>query len=170
MTRYANQYGGGVFNNGPQLILQNTTIAENENFGNGGGAISYGTITDTNSNITGNSTYYSGGGLFSTGAFYSHNNIILSNMVTGGVPTNSEVVTGGGAYFYGMNLVGGSGATFNASLSIATENADLTMVFANTDAYGAGILADNGGQVRTVALLPDFANPAIDRGYLFHPD
>jgi hypothetical protein len=166
----ANDVGGGVFVNGPLLTLVNATITGNEVLvGDGGGVAGYGNVSATNATLTGNTAGQGGGGIFASGALYSHNSIILSNTVSLGSLTGSEVAAGGGVFFYGGNLVGASGTTFGASIYLAVSNADPTQVFAATTGSGAGVLADNGGAVQTVALLPDFANPAVDGGYAALP-
>ena len=186
--------GGGIGASFGNVTLTNSTVSGNStamDYGGGGGiGTSSGNVTVTNSTVSGNSTageYARGGGIGT-----SSGNVTVTNSTVSGNSTAGEYARGGGTHAFSgditlinsitignvttYNGVDGEqidGSTVNTSgLSIIGGNA--TLIFAQTaevlDGNGiatgvqAGVLADNGGPVQTIALLADPANPALDAG------
>ncbi len=160
-TEGLNAEGGGAAAGG-NATLANATLAANATEGSGsqgGGLYADGDITVFKSTVTGNLTEGSGaegGGIFHSGVAIFGDTIVLGNAATG---TES-----------GNDLASTNDATPEirgaAILGDGTETAE--DVFAQTvelaDGITAGVLADNGGQVATVALLAQSSNPALDAG------
>ncbi len=142
--------GGGTY--AYRATLTNSTVSGNSTAGvsASGGGISSGTATLTNSTVSGNSTAgidAYGGGIFVGSALSLTNSIVLGN--------DSAQTT--------ENEITGAAPTLNNSII----SGDTALVFALTQANGsatAGVLADNGGPVQTIALLADAGNPALDAG------
>ncbi len=177
---YAGTWGGGVHNDGT-ATLTNTTVSGNSigDGAAGGGIANFGTATLTNTTVAGNSVDLgTGGGIHNRGTatltsttvsgnsvdLYSYlgagsgidnsygtatltNTIVLGNAPT--VPNNSEIL--GTITRAGPNMIGGSAA------DVFAETVD-------NDGVDAGLLADNGGAVQTIALKNDASNPALDAG------
>ncbi len=104
-----------------------------------------GTATLTNTTVSGNKASGYGGGIHNNGTATLTNSIVLGNSG----PNEPEI--SGTIIEKGPNVIGGS----------ATD------VFAETvdnDGVAAGLLADNGGPVQTIALKNDASNPALDAG------
>jgi hypothetical protein len=180
-------YGGGIFGfTGSSITLTNATLSGNS--ANYGGGILGGynnPITLTNSTVTGNSAGGDGGGIYNFGANATttlSNSIVAGNAAAdsgddlyGGNNSSAELV------FTGGNIIGSAPANFASQTGAPTATIDgtsqteLETVFAavapvdpdgtgGLDPFFAGVLADNGGRVPTIALNPDAANPAIDTG------
>jgi VCBS repeat-containing protein len=159
-----NASGGGL--KGSDVTLINSTVSGNSVAGvgaDGGGIQSSSTVTLTNSTVSGNSVTGSsafGGGIDAAGTVTLTNAIVLGN-------DNAHDATdeiNGTVVANGLNIVGTGGDTDPGDHRI---NADPTLVFAQTVANGAataGVLANNGGPVQTIALKLDAANPALDAG------
>ncbi len=147
-------HGGGIV--GTALTLTNTTLWGNAAEGplaSGGGARAAGTITATNATVLGNTATDS-----DSGAFHAGGELRLTDSI---LALNGAV--SGSLVLAGSNLLP-SDTVPNLTLFQGTTPAGeflLGDVFAALDA-GIPVLADNGGPVWTVALLPDAANPAID--------
>ena len=155
--------GGGIYGGG-DTVLTNVTLSGNSANQGGGLYQTSGTVTATNTTITGNSAASKGGGftvLFADATFA--NSIVAGN----DAPTNGDAHSGSGATvtYSGGNIVGD---TLYDDAAAQPGTIALTDIFADvgTNDIGvtAGLLADNGGPVETVALNPDIANPALDAG------
>lgn len=170
-------YGGGAYAGGV-LFLTNSTVVGNGTFsdyGTGGGLASRGDMIIESSTITGNGAGDFGGGIAAEGDITVSNSIILGNF--GSQDEYNEVFesTDGGAdgliTITGSNIIGADTISFDTGSRIdpasvgTVVNADPTLVFAaTTNATGviSGVLANNGGNQPTVALLNDVGNPALD--------
>lgn len=172
-TALLNNGGGLVVSGGGSI--SNATIAGNSANGYGGGisfvAGQVAALVIVNTTITGNATNAEGGGLYIRGAGPAGARVALSNsIVTGNIvtknvaPVASDIEMGEGASLtkIGGNIVGANVYSFAGSLGGTTAG----NVFAETVDIGggvmAGVLADNGGRVKTVALKASATNPAID--------
>ena len=156
--------GGTAGGNGTlTAVLTNTTLSGNSAVLFGGGV--FGTdLTIVNTTVSGNVAGTSAGGVGNLGPSIVTNSIILGN--TTASLTSNEVFTAP-TTLTGLNIIGASMTDFDASASANAINADPATVFANTVANGgvtAGLLANNGGSVQTIALRPDALNPALDVG------
>lgn len=154
--------GGGIW--GLTVTLTNSTVSGNSTAGGiaDGGGIFGNTVTLTNSTVSGNSTagsFSEGGGIFGFTSVTLTNSIVLGNdsAQTALEETSRTVIANG------LNIVG-TGNDTNGSDGVI--NADPTNVFAQTVDIGggvlAGVLANNGGPVQTIALKADATNPALD--------
>jgi CSLREA domain-containing protein len=183
----AGQNGGAVFATGTST-LANVTLSGNSAGLNGGGlyvevSSFTRTITVDNSTITGNSAagpdaaggigvraVASGGGT-SVGhvTLQLANSIVMGNAAANGLQVGTSVGAPGNTDtpsattdYLGGNIIG-SDVYSLATVVGSTTAAD---VFAETTDIGggvmAGVLADNGGAVWTVALNTSATNPAID--------
>ncbi|MEM7058125.1 MAG: choice-of-anchor Q domain-containing protein [Pseudomonadota bacterium] len=168
------QSSGAGFYAAGAIVSMNSTISGNSTSGavsaGGGFYNAFGNVTLTNSTITGNSTTgtgSSGGGIYSAGA--SDQNIeLVDSILAGNVATQGA---GNDLYFFtafnptttytGTNIVGRD--LFNGSADVGDVTA--TQIFEQTvdnNGVEAGLLADNGGPVQTIALRADPFNPALD--------
>ena len=179
--------GGGIFGY-TAATLTNSTVSGNATYGESadGGGIAGGTVTLTGSTVSGNATtadFSYGGGIGAT-------TVTLTSSTVSGNATGSQFASGGGIFGHfveltnsivlgndatqagnpeifviaeqtanGLNIVG-TGDDADGSDGII--NADPAAVFAQISETGAGVLADNGGSVQTIALKADITNPALD--------
>ncbi|MEM7506176.1 MAG: choice-of-anchor Q domain-containing protein [Pseudomonadota bacterium] len=159
-------YGGGIAVGSGFARLTNTTVAGNFTDGDGavGGGIYGGEVALYNSTISGNiSGDARGGGIYAPGQIILSNSIVLGNEAL--LAEGDEIESDGETTFTGLNIVGGSGDVFDASVSANVINADATLVFEETGNDGGatfGIPANNGGPVETIALSDNHRNPALD--------
>ena len=148
--------GGGI--TATTATFTNATVSGNS-AGDIGGGIRATTATLTNSTVSGNSAGNDGGGIYATVEATLTNSIVLGN----DAPSGDDVVTLGTLDFAGGNIVGTNVFQGNTDVGNTTAAA----VFAATVDIGggvlAGVLADNGGPVQTIALRHDLTNPALDR-------
>ena len=181
-------YGGGLFTSGGTTI-SHSTISGNSTaggFAGGGGVQSNDTTTISHSTISGNSIVGSsaeGGGANSRGALTLFDSIVLGNVSTQNSSDelfeHEEASVGGDGTptYLGLNIVGtgsdtnGADGRINASPAAVFAANVQTLVDNNGDgtpetptgAFG-GVLADNGGDVDTIALRDNPTNPALDAG------
>ena len=182
---HASGDGGGVYIGGRATIgVSNSTLANNS-AGDAGGAIygySFNTVNLVNATVTGNSAGGDGGGLYTWGKGFTS----IANSIIAGNDAGSE---GDDLYselseedlvFAGGNIIGSAPVNFtptgNAPVTIdGASHAALETVFADValvdpdgmggiPAFHAGVLADHGGPVATVALRAAATNPALDGG------
>lgn len=179
--------GAGIDNLGTLTILR-CTIANNTNGKqSGGGLVSQGDLTVTNSTFFGNSAVDDGGAILVTGAatfsdctitentasdrymeigypnggggICAYSSITLKNTIVAG---NHSATTApdisGNITSQGYNLVGDGTGIFNLMPAVGDQ---IGTSKAPIDP-GLGTLANNGGPTETCALLPD--SPAIDAG------
>ena len=172
-TSGAASEGGGAFAEGA-VVIGNSTISSNATIGTyseGGGVYGEDAITVTNGTISGNSARGSsaeGGGLFSAGgaSVTLRNSIVLGNISA--QAANDEISQQSGApTLIGFNIIGRDAASGADVFDGATDVGDTTAaeVFAaTTDNNGAsaGVLADNGGELASIALRQNLSNPALD--------
>jgi predicted outer membrane repeat protein len=154
--------GGGVYNSGG-LLLTNATIANNSAY-NGGGlynaACGCGNAALYDSTFTGNYAKQFGGGIHNAGGTVSLTNSLVAG--NGAGYHGPDVETGSATTnYYGVNLFSQAGVGRPGTDIVQP---DLTQVFANLttidpdgvpnsgDEFSAGTLANNGGQVQTVAI------------------
>ena len=152
--------GGGVFVSGT-ATLTDVTVSGNTAASNSGGVQAGSALIATNLTVTGNTAGFGGGGLGfgNVGAASSiTNSIVLGNSA----PGNADITAAFGFTSVGGNIIGTN--VFSGSTDIGdTTAAD---VFAQTVDIGggvlAGVLANNGGTVQTIALNAAVTNPALD--------
>ncbi|MEO0892150.1 MAG: choice-of-anchor Q domain-containing protein [Pseudomonadota bacterium] len=169
---------GGAINNDGNTTLINTTLVANSargSFGEGGAVYHRGPSTSFDSQsldllnvtITGNASSNEGGGVYLDGGNVTiANSIILGNDALSGSEIGYSFGTGP-AVDLGGNLFGGD-ATEVFDATETTAGAD--GIAGNADDGLAGVLANNGGQVQTVALNNSDTNPALDVGTAFSLD
>jgi hypothetical protein len=151
--------GGGV--SCRRVTLINSTVSGNSTAGvdaNGSGV--YGdVVTLTGSTVSGNSARNnpSGSGVVGYGAVMLTNSIVLGNGASGSGVSGPLTLVGG-------NIVGAN--VFDGPTDVGNTTADEVFSVTLEIAPGvrAGVLADNGGAVATIALLDDPRNPALDAG------
>ncbi len=177
-TEGVNSFGGGL--HATEMVVINSTISGNHNQKSLGGGLFATEMVVINSTISGNHSQNLGSGIFVTNNSASltlTNSIVLGNNSQLEVPDalGDLVVfaTGATIDFQGLNIIGPGNDTDDSDNII---NAALDDVFADVvkidpdgtpdsgDEFETGALADNGGLVRTIALLRDSANPALDSG------
>lgn len=166
--------GGAIFSLSGSVSVTNSTFVGNQalqgdvvNEPSGGAIFSNGgPIGSTylnNVTMTGNLAEFQGGGLFVNNASSDvtiTNSIILGNKAT-------ETTDGFGNEVDGLNA-----PAFDISNSI-TDGDNAAEIFAETVTVNdrtAGVLADNGGPVQTVALIGSLLNPALDAATSTGPD
>jgi membrane-bound inhibitor of C-type lysozyme len=139
------QFGGGIYNESTgDITLTNVTVSGN-NAQFGGGIYNEGTLVLTNATIANNSADNSGGGIDQAGGTVTlSNTIIYGNTASVNSPDVLGAFTSDG-----NNIIGDVGtATGFGSDTIGDPNLD--------------VLAENGGETRTHALLA--GSIAIDAG------
>ena len=170
--------GGGIATDS-QLTLTGSTVSDNSAGYLGGGiyASRAPSITLTNSTVSGNSTTASDGKGGGIAAYYDSPVALVNDTVSG----NSSAEGGGlflsdraapGSAIANSIVLGNSGGDIAALATLPTPIASLygagiapATVFAALDPHtGGGLLADNGGPTRTIALLNDPHNPALNHG------
>ena len=142
--------GGAIQNNYATLNLTNVTLHANRASSNGGGIYNAaGTTTVVSNTISGNSAASNGGGIYNAaGILNLENSVVANNTVfTGASDMYGTVIS------RGHNLVKEtSGAVFIARTGDITTGDDPKL----------GVLTDNGGPTKTMALLS--GSPAINAG------
>lgn len=167
--------GGGVA--GGTITLVNATVAWNATTGlaSNGGGVSGDLVRLTNSTITGNAAASTvnggstGGGVAFAERLETTDSIILGNRGAANAERSGDellaALPGAVISASGLTVIGESDAVF-AGADPNVIHADPLLVFAETRAVGdgrlGGVLADNGGPVRTVALSLSSLNPALD--------
>ncbi|HXG78677.1 MAG TPA: choice-of-anchor Q domain-containing protein, partial [Methyloceanibacter sp.] len=148
--------GGGIFAI-VDATLTNSTVSGNS-AGTFGGGIRAPTADLTNSTVSGNSANVEGGGVDAITANLT-NSIVLGNAAASGAEISGSTVMAGGN-IVGTNVFRGNtdiGNTTAAQVFAQTVDIDL-----GAGVVLAGVLADNGGPVQTIALKLDATNPALD--------
>lgn len=166
----AGLFGGGLLLSGATTVT-NATIHANSADDGGGIAISGGDHLINNATINANTARYDGGGLALLQGYATLANSIVSSNEAGGLGgaiASVQTSPPGTGLDLATVLLVANAATSNPTISGLYYGSflslgDPTRIFAETDpGSGAGILADNGGPVETVALLIDPSNFAID--------
>lgn len=164
----AGAIGGGIVS-ATTISATNSTISGNTTTGAnapGAGLAAVGSISLINSTVSGNATLGAnspGAGIFANGTVTLTNSIVLGNDAA--QSTGDELLTTGSVVANGLNIVGANQAAFDVTGHTGIVNANPASVFAQTVANGsttAGVLANNGGTVQTIALKLDATNPALD--------
>lgn len=111
---YAQDAGGGIYNEGT-LALQGGTIQNNKaNSGNGGGIYNTNTgmLNVSGGTITSN-TALKGGGIYNAGTLTFSNGTISNNNVTSNTESFTSAIDGGGIYNAGTMTISGGAITNN---------------------------------------------------------
>ena len=137
--------GGGIYNSGGSVTLNNSTVSGNTSDDDGAGIINSGSMTLTNSTVSGNVGGRIGGGISNRGGTLTISNTIIAGNTAPTGPDCSGLPTS-----LGYNLIGDDAGCGFASVTGDLVNVDPVL----------GPLQDNGGPTFTRALLP--ASPAID--------
>ncbi|PYG26724.1 beta strand repeat-containing protein [Pelagimonas varians] len=168
--------GGGIANLGTALIT-GTTIEGNSAFAYGA-VSSEGTTTFVNSTIVGNQSVWAPffGDVVHTGVEMSfiqstmtaNSGGLSSDLGFGGDTIQNSLLVGNGGYNF-SGLIHDDSANFHIGgyladiVGFSGFTDDVNLFFADI-VDGVAQAGDNGGPVRTVALLNDWENPAIDAG------
>ncbi len=150
--------GGGIFNSlDGTLTVGNSTISDNSAAGNGGGIANLGGSTHITFCTIYNNRASDSGGILTSDYEIPGGHIFKSEMTMRNsiVAANGPVDASGSFISRGYNLIQ-KGATFTPATGDKL-GADLSYLFA-----GNVQLSDNGGPTRTLALLPDPRNPALN--------
>jgi hypothetical protein len=150
--------GGGIASHGT-LLLFNTTVDDNtalDDATGGGGIVSFGTAILVNATLAGNTVIGATGGGLSVGSGIAtlNNTIVALNLGINGALPFPDDIAGAVASTSQYNLVGTGGS---GGLSDGVNHNHV-----GVGNPGLGTLADNGGPIQTVALLP--GSPALDAG------
>ena len=154
--------GAAILSAQATLDIANATIAGNMGYSGFDGAIviTSGKVHVTNTTITGNDGY----GVVNNGELRLDNSIVSGNL------NGVEYLHGPRTYFDGTIVSGNAGTNIRKADSFPVKGLVFTSagpedIFAGIDPLtGGGLLADNGGPVRTVALKAGASNPALDSG------
>jgi len=177
--------GGGIFNNGGDLVVNNSTISNNVadgTLGNGGGLhVKTGTATVLLSTFSANSTLNNGGGLYNNATLSVNASTVANNEATvngGGIANNNTLsvtlknsIVATNTAAAGFDLSNNTGTFVSNGYNLIGQ--DDSNVFPNqaTDIEGTasviidpllGALGDNGGDTFTHALLE--GSPAYNMG------
>ena len=137
--------GGGIYNGGGPLTLNNSNITNNttSGFGASGGGIysvlgnnNNGTLTMNNSNITGNTCGTTGGGLYNNGTLIVNSSNITGN--TGGTGAGGGLTNFGGTATISNSVVSGN---VRGGIRTSSDFANLTVTgstISNNTATSAG--------------------------------
>ncbi|MEM9060687.1 MAG: calcium-binding protein [Pseudomonadota bacterium] len=172
---YGNGKGGAVYVTlGTYLTGERVTFADNSASELGGAVYSYGTLELTNATVAGNSAGTLGGGVYTKGFYGTTLNFSTITSNFAGTQGGATFTTGYATLSVSNSLILGNYAQSESELgggNTSTTNSivggDASLIFAQTaTSNGAvgGVLADNDGFVRTVALLNEGTNAAIDAG------
>jgi hypothetical protein len=134
----ANNYGGGIFNDG-DLTLSNSTLSGNS-ANDGGGIFNYGTATVSNSTLSGNSANDSGGGIFNYGTATVSNSTLSGNSANdGGGIFNDGDLTLSNSTLSGNSANDSGGGIFNdGDLTLSNS----TLIGNSANDSGGGIFND----------------------------
>ncbi|MEM7057623.1 MAG: tail fiber protein [Pseudomonadota bacterium] len=186
--------GGGIFAIG-DVRLTNSTISENSvsgDFSLGGGISSTVSVSLTNTTVSANSATSNGGGIHSEAVDLTSSTIsgnvsglsgggIYSEAIENGITLTDSIVVGNSATIrdddLSLSTISATMITYNGSNIVgndlfygSTDVGDTTaaQIFATTfdnNGVDAGVLADNGGPVQTIALNTALSNPALDNSF-----
>jgi hypothetical protein len=155
----ASRYGAALYLRPGVTTISNSTLTGNSAADTGGAILTEGnTLSIYNSTISGNTAGSGGGGIYGyatpVGSLSLNSTIIAGNTSGSGGPDISEKITTGGDYnLVGIADVGGFtlGGTHNLTGTSATPLNPML-----------GVLANNGGPTKTMALLA--GSPCISAG------
>ena len=167
----------GLYNSGHATLTNSSTFENSLGVGNEGSlTVSGVTIFDNATGISNNGFGRAAvenvtlvgnevGVINADGASASLVNLTITGNDTGVVQAVGQQ-SSTGSVSLSNSLVVGNAVVDMADPLVRAENnligGDASMIFAEVDANGAGVLADNGGTIRTVALSDDANNPALD--------
>ncbi|MBL8384781.1 MAG: SBBP repeat-containing protein, partial [Burkholderiales bacterium] len=169
-------WGGGIYNDGGVVTLERVTISGNTSSKDGGGINNAGSgaaLSLTNVTVSGNTATGVGGGIYTNRAITITNSTIALNSSAGGAD-GIHIQGGGSATLANTILYNPAGINSNAALISVGGNLDsdgtagLGAVGDSSGTAGTpldphlGALQDNGGTVRTHALLA--GSPGINAG------
>lgn len=170
-------YGGAAYA-GVSLSFTNSTATGNGTFADysaGGGLAARGDIFIESSTITGNGSGGSGGAIAAEGDVTVSNSIIVGSFSGDGIYNEvfeSQYAGSDGLItISGANIIGRDDLGFSITGNVdqtstgTVVNAypeDVFAITSNATSVDAGVLANNGGLLPTVALLNDVNNPALD--------
>jgi FG-GAP-like repeat len=150
--------GGGVYDHSTALNLYNATLAGNSAYA-GGGIENTGTLYAYDSTLTGNLAHTTGGIDSAAGDL-----TLINSIAAGNHGQHNDDISGGNLYFRGNNVLGSSPAAGSINTSKGSyiqidPTKELGKVFGslgyNPDTgVFSGVLADNGGPIKTVAINP----------------
>jgi hypothetical protein len=151
--------GGGISSGATLLKISNTTIAQNQSTGKGGGITFAGGLQLTNVTITGNrSDSNNSGGETGGGINRNAGTVALKNSIVAGnfrgTGTTADDINNGASPSSSFSLIGTGGAS---GLTNGVNNNQVGVADARLKP-----LAANGGPTMTYALLSD--SPALDAG------
>jgi predicted outer membrane repeat protein len=140
--------GGGIFNDGHVLVLNNLTIMNNTG-SSGGGIFSWGTLTLNDSTVTGNQAGRGGGILNDDLGFMTLNNSTISNNVAiafggGGIANDGTLILNNSAVNDNTSLNEGGGGIFNGSGDSAIITVNNSIVSGNSTTISGGGIANAG--------------------------
>ena len=151
--------GGGLFAaSGGSLSILNTTLSGNASGSAGnGGSGGYTGPRYTSGYGGASGTAGMGGGISGHGSLTIANSTITGN--------NGGVAAFGTASLTNSIVLGNTGGDVSGvgTVTASVTSGDASTIFANVSG-GAGVLADNGGPVQTIALRADSSNVALDIG------
>jgi hypothetical protein len=154
--------GGGLANASGTLMISDATVTGNSATVEGGGIVDAATLIAVNDTIASNSVGASGsgGGLSatSTAAATLSNTIVALNLAGTGSSAVASDIGGSISSSSAYNLIGTGGS---GGLASGTEG-NLVGVAPNAVGLSSAGLANNGGSLQTIALLP--TSPAVDAG------
>jgi len=169
-------FGGAIGSFSGPVTLVNTTLSGNETAGHQamGGAVgnTFGPVTLTNSTVTGNRTLGAeakGGGIYARDDVTVTNSLVLGNR---SALTSEEDVgfrtAGTAPVLRGGNILGSSftvdGVQQRSGVTATDVFAMTQILTAGAESTRAGVIADSGGALPTIAPRADRANPALDAG------
>ncbi len=159
--------GGGIFNDGGALTIENSVIHGGMSTTSGGGIHNTGTVNIVNSTVSGSSATVSGGGIGNSGAINATNVTITDNRSADG----AGIWNSGGAVKLDNSIVAGQASGVDCSGAIMSDGHNLESGVScgftqATDLQNSdpklGPLAYNGGLTKTHALL--VGSPARNAG------
>jgi CSLREA domain-containing protein len=163
VTSNTGVWGGGIYNSGGALTLNDTTVTgnnappygANREGGVGGGILSFGTLALNNSTVSGNSAG-AGGGIYGEGSATLQSSTISLNKFTGDASTG----WGGGIRFRGPLTLTDSSVAGNHSTwvgncgaikhSEGTLTIQTSTIHGNSAEYSGGICTDSAKIVNSV--------------------
>lgn len=156
--------GGALYiaSNDDAIVTVNSTIANNNSGSFGGGISSSGLVVTLNTTIVGNGAASDGGGLYLMGGSVEfYNTLVTGN--TASINANCGGLTS--TYTMFNSLLGHSSDAGGCSLSNAINSlipsTSLSAIVA-VDRNGHPLLANNGGNIETIALVS--GSPALNIG------
>ena len=155
--------GGAVY--AEEVHATNTTIAFNSATGSGGGLWTSGDVNLVSTTVTGNSAASNGGGVYAAGTLDLHHTVALGNMAATGDDTWSQQLTFTNQSLLGEGFVNSIGLPATGGGTAENVFAQTVDIDAGSGVVLAGVLANNGGPVQTVALRDHEDNLAIDFGH-----